>query len=79
MPASLNRIREHMRVDRTARDKGWQLTVTVTAYDNGLIQVDGIPINDSDTGYDEAEGWLGAAENVALVLNEFRRQVKAAP
>ncbi|SFB78358.1 hypothetical protein SAMN04487968_101497 [Nocardioides terrae] len=78
MPASLNRIREHMRLDRTARDKGWKLTVTVTAYDNGMIQVDGIPINDSDSGYDEAEGWLGAAENVALVLNEFRRQVKAA-
>ena len=49
MPASLNRIREHMHLDRTVRDRRWQLTDTVTAYDNGMIQVDGIPNNDSDS------------------------------
>lgn len=56
MPASLDRIRKAMRVKRTAQDKGWQLNITVTAYDNGLIQVDGIPVNDRDTGPDAAEG-----------------------
>jgi hypothetical protein len=42
-------------------------------YDNGMIEVDGIPINVGPT-YSDAEGWLGAAEVVTMTLNEFRRQ-----
>lgn len=44
-PAALDRIRESMTVQPTARDKGLRLTVEVVAYDNGMIQVDGVPIN----------------------------------
>jgi hypothetical protein len=68
MPASLKRIRENMKVQPTARDKGLKLTLTVVAYDNGIIEVDGVPMTRPKAG------WLDAAENVVVVLNEFQRQ-----
>jgi hypothetical protein len=77
MPASLKRTRESMSVKPTARNKGLTLTITVTAYDNGMVQVDGIPINNSDNGYDQADGWQGAGEVTMATLNEFRRQSAA--
>ncbi|MEV4134041.1 hypothetical protein AB0J72_17955 [Dactylosporangium sp. NPDC049742] len=73
MPASLDRIRESMKVQPTARDKGLRLTIEVVAYDNGMIQVDGVPINASPA-YDEGEGWLGAAEVAVATIGELRRQ-----
>jgi hypothetical protein len=45
MPATLKSIRENTDIGPTAEDKGLQMTITVTAYDNGLVQVDGRPIN----------------------------------
>lgn len=68
MPASLKRIRETMQVQPTARDKGLKLTLTVVAYDNGIIEVDGVPMQDPETG------WLGAAETCVATLGEFNRQ-----
>ena len=76
MPASLKRIRESMTVQPTSRDKGLTLTVKVTAYDNGMVEVDGIPINMSPD-YDPGGGWLGAADVITTTLNEFRRQAEA--
>jgi len=73
MPASLKRIRENMKVQPTARDKGLKLTLTVVAYDNGLIEVDGVPMTSP------AAGWLDAAENVLTILNEFQRQAARRP
>lgn len=73
MPASLRRLRATMTVEPTAQDKGLVLTIKVTAYDNGLVQVDGIPIN-SAPEYEMGHGWLGAAEVVLSTLAEFRRQ-----
>ncbi|MDQ1305222.1 MAG: hypothetical protein QG671_1053 [Actinomycetota bacterium] len=43
------------------------------AYDNGMIQLDGIPINASPE-YDGVDGWLGAAEVAVTTINEFRRR-----
>ena len=74
MPARLDRVRQSMSVEPTARDKGLTLTMRVTAYDNGMVEVDGIPINASPD-YDPADGWLGASEVTTVTLNEFRRQV----
>jgi hypothetical protein len=77
MPASLERTRERMKVAPTARDAGLNLTIDVTAYDNGLIQVDGVPINNPAKDPDPSgHGWLGAAETILIVLGEFRRQVQ---
>jgi len=68
MPLSLNRLRGSMKVAPTARDKGLKLTLTVVAYDNGMVTVDGIPM---DT---PASGWVDAAEALVTTLNEFRRR-----
>ena len=74
MPATLKRVRESMKVRPTARNKGLQLTLTITAYDNGMIAVDGIPTN-VEPDYDPALGWLSAVETIGITLNEFRNQV----
>ncbi|MFB4305642.1 hypothetical protein [Actinomadura sp. GTD37] len=42
MPASLKRIRETMDVQPTLRNKG----LTLTAYDNGMLELDTVPLND---------------------------------
>ena len=39
--------RESMTVGPTAQDKGLRLTIEVMANDNGMIHVDGVPINGS--------------------------------
>lgn len=73
MPGTLQRIRNSMTVKTSPRDKGLVLTIKVVAYDNGMVEVDGIPINESPR-YDRGQGWLGAAEMVVATLGEFRRQ-----
>jgi len=45
MPATLKSIRENTDIGPTPEDKGLQMTITVKAYDNGLITVDDRPIN----------------------------------
>ena len=76
MPATLKRIREEMHVRPTNRNKGLTLTIRVTAYDNGMVEVDGVPINESPS-YEQGHGWLGAAEAITITLGEFRRQAIA--
>lgn len=76
MPASIKRIRESWNVKPTARDKGLTLTLKVAAYDNGMVAVDGIPIN-VEPNYDQGHGWLGAADVITTTLNEFREDVAA--
>jgi hypothetical protein len=75
MPGTTKRIRGEMDVRPTPRDKGLTLTIRVTAYDNGMIAVDGVPVNQAPT-YDPGHGWLGAAETALLTLSEFRRQAE---
>jgi hypothetical protein len=82
--ASLERIRK-LDVDETPEKKGLILTLRLKAYDNGMVELDGIPINDrgkrvAHAGrpgpeYDQVVGWLGAAEVIGITLSEFRRQV----
>lgn len=76
MPGTLKRIRGEMDVKPTPHDKGLTLTFRVTAYDNGMIAVDGVPIN-AAPAYDPGHGWLGAAEVALLTLSEFRKQAEA--
>lgn len=76
MPASIERIRDSWNVKPTARDKGLTLTIKVTAYDNGMVEVAGIPINESPE-YDQGAGWLGAASVITSTLGEFRKDSTA--
>lgn len=50
----------------TPKDKGMQMTVTVTAYDNGILMV-------GERVIDEPDGWPGAAEVVMRQLRELHR------
>lgn len=56
-PASIKRIRESWNVKPTPRDKGLTLTVKVTAYDNGMVEVDA-SLSTSSRCMDEATGLL---------------------
>lgn len=79
MGASLERIRESMNVKPTPRDKGLVLELRIVAYDNGMIELDGIPINvkEKDGTCDPVHGWLGAATVALETMFEFRQQVEA--
>jgi len=46
MANTLNIIRDHARIAVTPRDVGLTLTVEVTAYDSGVINVNGLPSPD---------------------------------
>jgi len=74
MPASLERIRDEISIEPTPQDKGLTLTITVTAYDNGLVTVNGNPMSG-----DETLKWMGAAELTSMHLREFRRQFEQRP
>ena len=77
MPATLTRTRRNVTANMRPLGKSLELTIKVKAYDNGMVEVFGEPINDSADGYDAGHGWLGAAETVTLALSEFRRQAVA--
>jgi hypothetical protein len=55
---------------------GPTLAIRVTAYDNGMVAVDGIPINESPSS-EQGHSWLGVAETLTITLSEFRRQAIA--
>lgn len=75
MPASLKAIREAMTVAPTAKNKGLKLTITVTAYDNGVVEVNGVPMLGTPGSPDQAGGWLAAVSWVASTVTEFHRMV----
>lgn len=74
MGASIDRIRRGMKVAPTPQDAGLTLTLTVTAYDNGMLVLDGAPINEPRALESD---WLGTLAVIASTLEEFRRQVAA--
>jgi hypothetical protein len=64
-----------MDVQPTKQDKGLTLTLRVTAYDNGMIALDGVPIN-VEPGYDQVQGFLGTVATIGTTLEEFWAQVQ---
>jgi hypothetical protein len=48
MAASIETVREKMDVKPTPEDKGLLCTIRVTAYDKGVIEVDGRPVSTSN-------------------------------
>jgi hypothetical protein len=86
--ATLERVRRSMDVEQTPQNKGLTLTLRLTAYDNGMLTLDGIPINDrgaraehdgepAGPEYDQVGGWVMASEVIARTISEFRRKVAA--
>lgn len=74
MAASIETIREKMDVQPTKEDKGPVCTIRVTAYDNGMIMVDGRPIHDKEN---PEYNWVWTSEVIGCVIGEFCRQVLA--
>jgi hypothetical protein len=72
--ASLEAVRDKMKVD-PPNDKGLIPTLTVTAYDNGMISLDGRPV--SSQPVDAALSWLQANEVIGIAMSEFYRQFQA--
>jgi hypothetical protein len=52
---------------RTQQDAGWIQTITIKAYDKGLITVNGRPI--------DVTGWAGASAIVAQHVAELAKKV----
>jgi hypothetical protein len=65
-------------IQETPREAGLMLTVTVKAYDSGMIELDGRPISQRHHDeYDTVQGWTDTAEYLIHKLNELRRQAAA--
>jgi hypothetical protein len=45
MLANEDRLRDSVKITRTARDKGWQTTVKLSIHDNGIVGVNDLPLN----------------------------------
>ena len=66
-------VRERMRVERSPQDAGTTLTIKFTAYDNGVLSINGSPKGDFTD--DEATRWLAASRFVQQLIEEFRGQL----
>jgi hypothetical protein len=69
-------IRSAMRVDKTQHDKGLTMILELTAYDNGLITINGRPLGDlvERAEHDEAANYLTVAELMMKHLEIFRKE-----
>jgi hypothetical protein len=72
--ASLESVRDVMDVASTPENVGLTLTVRLTAYDNGLMNVNGRVLRGSHQS--EAQGYTNAAVIIAMMIADFQRQVE---
>jgi hypothetical protein len=74
MPATPERLRREMDIKSTPKDVGLTLTITLTAYDTGMLMVDGTPMVDHQKD-DDAHAWLTAGMVLAQKIRDFQRVV----
>lgn len=74
MAASNERLEREKNITETPRNVGLTLTVKVTAYDKGTLEVDGTPMDGHITDA-AGEAWLAAAMVIAQKLHHFQREV----
>ena len=72
MANTLNTIRDYARIAPTPRDVGLTLTVEVTAYDSGTINVNGLP------SMDYASTIRVLAEMVEALRDDMAKRAKSA-
>jgi hypothetical protein len=56
-------------IDRSDKDKGWKLPLEVIAYDNGMININGVP-----AGTPQADRWLSAARMVLELMERLQQR-----
>jgi hypothetical protein len=78
MTASLESIRERIDIAQTTHNKGLVLTLVITAYDNGMINIGDRPATSGplDSEGVSALSWLQCSEYISGYLIEFCRQVE---
>jgi len=74
--ANEGRLRDSVKITRTAQQKGWQTTVKLTIYDNGIVGINDIPLNPNPSqGVDVADERMPGA--LRAIVDEFKRRVEA--
>jgi hypothetical protein len=72
MPVTIDGVRKLLDVEPSPEDAGLTMTMRVTAYDNGIVTVNGQPMRvERDLG----RGLLAATEHFAAQAGEFARLV----
>jgi hypothetical protein len=56
--ANEKRLRDSVRITRTARDKGWDSMIKLSVYDNGIAGINGAPLNPNPS--QAVEDWTSA-------------------
>jgi hypothetical protein len=69
MPRSRKQIRKTMDIKLTPQGKGLATTISLIAYDKGMIQVNGTPVRGTNN-------WPMAIEVIVSMVNEFYAQVE---
>lgn len=72
MPASPERLENEKNIKETPKNAGLTLTIEVTAYDKGLLQVDGTPLQ--GVSVSDPEAWLEAGIVIAQKLQQLQRE-----
>lgn len=70
--SAITSIRENLNIRPTEQDKGLILDLEVRAYDNGIIQINGRPVQNDPAN--PATAWLEASSLIAMSLSEFQRE-----
>ncbi len=72
--ASLDSVRDIMDVRTSPEDVGLTLNISLTSYDNGLMNLNGRVIRGGHQ--DEVWGYTNAIQIITMMLSQFHRQVK---
>lgn len=72
MPRSPKQLEIEKNIDETSRNVGLTQTITITAYDKGILQIDGTPLQ--GVSVEDPEAWLEAGIVIAQKLAQLQRE-----
>lgn len=75
MPASPERLQREKNIKETPKNAGLTLTITLTAYDNGLLELDTKPVGDHKADSD-ARRWMSVAMVISQKLRDFQHEAE---
>jgi hypothetical protein len=73
MANTAEKIAEITTIERTPQDAGWQSHIKCVFYDNGIVAVNGLPVNGG-----AAPPALAAGRVMLQMLEEMSKQIEAA-
>jgi len=66
-------IRSLLKVNRTPRNKGMELTIKIGVYDNGMVTVNGSPMSSGN----ERATWLAANRVASQMIEIFSQEPRS--